>query len=201
VVKTAGGRIKALALWPPLMISPNSGLRGARSVAQIDDTFSQLLARIGELEADVRELKDREAIRVLRCTYHDLTNRGKIPELPRLFAEDAEIDYAHMGRASGGDEIRKLFGGINTSFVKQFSHNHVIEVSGDCGIGYSYFEAKLVHRGESFMVAGRFDDEYVRRDGRWLFKKVRATFYFMVPLKEGWAGEDRIKIRPRASAS
>jgi len=47
------------------------------------------------------------------------------------------------------------------------------------------------------VVAGRFDDEYIRHGGRWLFKKVRATFYFMVPLKEGWAGEERIKIRPR----
>ncbi len=170
-------------------------------MAQIDETIAQLQARIGELEADVRELKDREAIRVLRATYHDLTNQGKIPELPRLFAEDAEIDYAHMGGASGGAQIRKLFGGINTSFAKQFSHGHMVEVSGDRGTGYSYFEARVIYRGESFMVAGRFDDEYVRRDGRWLFKKVRATFYFMVPLKEGWADEDRIKIRPRAPAS
>jgi ketosteroid isomerase-like protein len=160
-------------------------------------TLSKLMARIDELEADIHELKDREAIRVLRCDYHDLTNQGKFSELPRLFADDAEIDYAHMGQASGAESIRRLFGGITASFVKQFVHNHVVDVRDDQGSGYSYFEARLVHRGESYMVAGRFDDEYVRRGGRWLFKKVRATFYFMVPLNEGWAGEERIRIRPR----
>ena len=171
-------------------------------MAPIDEAVvSRLLARIDELEAKVLELNDREAIRVLRCTYHDLTNQGKFTELPRLFADDAEIDYAHMGSASGLERIRRLFGGITASFVKQFSHNHVVQVQGDRGTGYSYFEAKLVHRAESYMVAGRFDDEYVRRDGRWLFKKVKATFYFMVPLKEGWAQEERIKIRPRAGVS
>ena len=168
-------------------------------MAQPDGIVAQLIARIDALEAEVRELKDIEAIRVLRASYHDLTNQGKIPELWRLFADDAEIDYAHMGQAAGGAEIRQMFGGIKTAFAKQFSHGHMVEVSGDRGSGYSYFEARLIHRGESYIVAGRFDDEYVRRDSRWLFKKVTATFYFMVPLQEGWAGEDRIKLRPRAT--
>jgi len=94
-------------------------------MAPMDDTeVSRLIARIAELEADVRELMDREAIRVLRCNYHDLTNQGKFTELARLFSDDAEIDYAHMGRASGADSIQRLFGGVTASFVKQFVHNH-----------------------------------------------------------------------------
>ncbi len=58
----------------------------------------------------------------------------------------------------------------------------------------SYLEATPVHKGESYLVAARFDDEYVKENGRWYFKKVKLTPYFMVPLKEGWAQEDRLKM-------
>jgi hypothetical protein len=44
------------------------------------------------------------------------------------------------------------------------------------------------------MVAARYDDEYVRQGGQWKFKKMSLTPYFMVPLHEGWAQEDRIKM-------
>lgn len=40
----------------------------------------------------------------------------------------------------------------------------------------------------------RVIDEYVKQDGQWKFKKMSLTPYFMVPLREGWAQEDRIKI-------
>ena len=39
-----------------------------------------------------------------------------------------------------------------------------------------------------------FDDEYVKEDGHWKFKKMALIPFFMVPLSEGWAGEDKIKM-------
>ena len=47
----------------------------------------------------------------------------------------------------------------------------------------------------AFLVAARYDDEYVRQNGEWKFKKMTLIPYFMVPLKEGWAQEDRLKMR------
>ena len=78
--------------------------------------------------------------------------------------------------------------------VRQFIHNHVLKVNGDRATGYAYLEAKPVYNGESYVVAARYNDEYVKRDGRWRFTKMSLTPFFMVPLKEGWAGDDLLKM-------
>jgi len=53
---------------------------------------------------------------------------------------------------------------------------------------------KPVYNGESYVVAARYNDQYLKRDGRWRFSKMSLTPFFMVPLKEGWAGDDLLKM-------
>jgi len=159
-----------------------------------------LEARVKELEATVQELTDREAIRDLRYRYHECVNEGKFADIASLFTDDGELDFGHLRHAKGRAELAAFFNRINArpaegiSFVKQFIHNHVIHLQGDRGTGFSYLEAKPVYKGESFLVAARYDDEYVKQNGQWKFKKMGLTPYFMVPLREGWAQEDRIKM-------
>jgi len=156
-----------------------------------------LEARVRELEETVRDLAHREAIRELRCRYHECINEGNVAGIPELFTRDGEIDFGHLGRARGTTKIESFFVRELTRvlpFIKQFIHNHVVRVSGETGTGFAYLEAKPVYKGESYLVAARYDDEYVREDGRWKFKKMVLTPWFMVPLREGWAGEDRIKM-------
>ena len=165
---------------------------------------SELEARVRKLEAKVQELSDLEAIRDLRFRYHECINEGRNTEIVDLFADDGELDFAHLGRAKGKAGIAAFFGGLNTSaersrpalysFVKQFIHNLVVHVHGDSADGFSYLEAKPIHKGESYLVAARYDDEYVRRNGQWKFRKMALTPYFMVPLREGWAQPNRIKM-------
>ena len=169
--------------------------------------MADLEQRIKELEGKVQELTDREAIRDLRYRYHEYVNDGKFKEIASLFTEDGVLDFAHLGKANGRAEIQKFFGGIGPeaaaadkdrkriSWVKQFIHNHVIQLHGDHGHGFSYLEAKPIYGGEAFLVAARYDDDYVKVNGEWKFKKMGLVPYFMVPLKEGWAQEDRIKMR------
>ncbi len=152
--------------------------------------------RVKQLEAKVQELSDREAIRELRCYYHEYINTAKLSDIIGLFIEDGEFDFAHLGKGQGRAAQKKFFEGLANylSTVKQFIHNQVIEVHGDTATGFSYLEAKPVYKGESYLVAGRYDDEYVRQDGQWKFKKMKFTPYFMVPLKEGWAQEQKLKM-------
>ena len=164
--------------------------------------------RLARMEARLQELEDREAIRTLRCRYHECINEGRFAAIPDLFSEDAELDFAHLGKGKGRREIAAFFGATVGSGsgpaeaeekprlyrVKQFIHNHVVEISGDSGTGYAYLFATPVYAGEAYVVAARYDDEYVRRDGRWLFRVMRLTPYYMVPLKEGWAGDDLLKM-------
>ncbi len=166
-----------------------------------------LEARVSALESKVQELVDIEAIRDLRFRYHEYINDAKFSEIAGLFTEDGDLLFGHLGSAHGHDEINRFFGGLlnkperaeksktpRISRVRQFIHNHVVEVHGDHASGFSYLEAKPVYKGESYVVAARYDDEYVRQNGQWKFKKMALTPYFMVPLKEGWAQDDLLKM-------
>jgi len=157
---------------------------------------ADLEQRIKQLEAKVQELSDREAIHELRYYYHEYINTGRLSDIVGLFTEDGEYDFSHLGKGTGRAAQKKFFEGIGNyiSTVKQFIHNHIVEVHGDTATGISYLEAKPVYKGESFLVAGRYDDEYVRHDGKWKYKKMKFTPYFMVPLKEGWAQEQKLKM-------
>jgi hypothetical protein len=168
---------------------------------------ADLEARIAALESKVRELTDIEAIRDLRFRYHEYINEAKFTEIAGLFTEEGELLFGHLGNAHGREEINRFFAGLlvkadgqnkmrppRLSRVRQFIHNHVVEVHGDHATGFAYLEAKPVYKGESYVVAARYDDEYVRQNGKWKFKKMALTPYFMVPLKEGWAQEDLLKM-------
>jgi hypothetical protein len=162
--------------------------------------------KVRELEAKVAELYDREAIRDLRFRYHECINEAQMAEIPDLFTEDGELEFGYLGHAKGREQIMKFFGGLagerttdgsprrGLYRVKQFIHNHVLHVHGDRADGYAYLEAKPVYNGEAYVVAARYNDEYVKRDGRWRFSKMSLTPFFMVPLKEGWAGDDLLKM-------
>jgi hypothetical protein len=141
-------------------------------------------------------LRDQDALRTLRCRYHECINEGKYDDIPSLFTEDGVLDFGYLGKANGRAELVKFFQGVSKllSFVKQFIHNHVVQVQGDTGTGLSYLEAKSVSKGESYLVAARYDDEYIKQNGQWKFKSMRLTPYFTVPLREGWAQEDRLKM-------
>lgn len=163
--------------------------------------------KVRELEAKVAELYDREAIRDLRYRYHECINEAQVGEIPGLFSEDGVLEFGHLGSAKGREEIRKFFSGLGENRsasgsgprrglyrVRQFIHNHVVKINGDRAEGYAYLEAKPVYNGEAYVVAARYNDEYVKRDGKWLFSKMSLKPFFMVPLKEGWAGDDLLKM-------
>jgi len=56
-----------------------------------------------------------------------------------------------------------------------------------------------VHGGKSFYVVGRFDDNYVRIDGRWFFKKVVLTVHYMIEAAEHW--ETLLPVKKNAEAA
>lgn len=159
--------------------------------------MADLEARLAALEARVQELQDRNEIQALRFSYHVAVNEKHPEMIPDLFAEDSSIDFAHLGKAQGKAQIAAFYQQALSDlvpFVKQFIHNHVITLNGDTGAGLSYLEATPIFNGESFLVAARFDDEYIRENGRWKFRKMTLVPYFMVPLKEGWAGPNKIQM-------
>ena len=94
-------------------------------------------ARLQALEAKMQDLSDREAVRSLRFRYHECINEGELEAIPALFTEDAVLDFDYLGKATGRAELTKFFQGVESllSFVKQFMHNHAVEVQGGYGQG------------------------------------------------------------------
>jgi SnoaL-like domain len=138
-----------------------------------------------------------------------LINSNAWDPVAQLFTVDAVMDYGHLGVARGRRAIRKFFGGAAAGvvgrdstehappFVKQFIHAHDVRINHadpDRSTAISYLEAKPIYHGGSYLVADRFDDEYLRVDGRWLFATATLEVWFMVPAQEGWASPDRIRM-------
>lgn len=143
--------------------------------------------RIAKLTRRLQRLEDIEAIRTLRCRYHELVNLDQGHRLHELFAPDATIAYGGRPEVTGKDDIREFFRTFPVQAARQFMSHHVVEVEGDRGRGHCDLDGRPVRNGESLFVVGRFDDEYVRIDGSWYFQSVRLTVHYMVPPGAGWA--------------
>jgi hypothetical protein len=138
------------------------------------------------LEQRLLVLESIEAIRALRCGYHELVNEDQGSRLHELFAPDASIAYGGRPEVCGRDAIRDFFAAFPVKWARQFVHNHVVHTDGRTGRGYSYLDGRPVKDGKSWYVVGRFDDEYVRIDGAWFFQRVVLTVHYMVEPGQGW---------------
>jgi hypothetical protein len=138
------------------------------------------------LEQRLQVLESTEAIRELRCRYHELVNEDQGHRLHELFAPDARIAYGGRPEVQGRNAIRDFFAAFPVKWARQFVHNHVVQTDGRTGRGYCYLDGRPVVDGKSYYVVGRFDDEYVRIDGTWFFQRVVLTVHYMVEPGQGW---------------
>jgi len=158
------------------------------------------VSALAALQARVQRLEDIEAVRTLRNRYHSCINDGRYDEIGNLFVADAVVELGYLARYEGLAAIDRGFrsmGERERFFIKQFIHSHLVEIDGDTGTGTSYLEARYARHGVSYLVSGRYDDAYVRRDGVWLFKTMVAAFYYTVPAGVGWTGDELHYLRPK----
>jgi ketosteroid isomerase-like protein len=144
------------------------------------------------LAARVRRLEDIEEIRTLRLRYHDYLNRSEFERMSGLYTADARLRIDAVAHADGIAAIHDFFVSIprGLTLIKQFIHNHLVEIDGDQARGVAYMDARYAANGESLIVAGRFDERYARTDDGWRIAETLVTLNFSVPLSVGWAGPD-----------
>lgn len=155
------------------------------SVAPTQD-LAALHSQIQAIAQRVERLDSIEAIRALRARYHELVNGDAGDRLYELFAPDAVVAYGGRAEVRGQDRIRAFFASFPIQAARQFIHSHVVQVQGDRGTGSSYLDGRPVRDGKSFYVVGRFDDEYIRVDGKWLFQRVTLSVHYMIEATERW---------------
>ena len=152
------------------------------------------------LAARVQALEDRESIRTLKSTYHTYVNDTEFDRIGELFAEDASVRLGYLMPSPepvvGRRDIQAAFSAMRTSAtqsqLKQFLTSHTVELTGpDRANGTGMLYACYGVKDEAYVVAGKYTEEYVRADGRWLFRTMNLGLYFTVPLAVGWAGPKR----------
>jgi len=149
------------------------------------------------LEERVRLIEDRDEIMRLRNLYTLFNDGGwngmgthhDMDRLMDMFAPDATWEQTpHGPRAEGHAAIRELMIGFRrTPFVIHNVMNPIIDVDGDTAKGDWHAIIVATEGGQAVWVFGKYEEEYVRLDGKWKFQHVRFVTAALCPYEEGWA--------------
>ena len=75
--------------------------------------------------------------------------------------------------------------------------NFIIDVDGDSATGKwrMLMPCTMMEDGKKVgrWILGDYVEEYVRRDGDWLFKKIDFLVNFNVPAADAWAGTEAVR--------
>ena len=156
--------------------------------------------RFAALESRLHLLEDKEEIRALRDAYHGCINDSRYADIVELFIDDAKVKLGYLAKYRGRAEIDAGFrsmGMRKNFYIKQYIHSHRIEVEGDSGTGHSYLDARYGRFGVSYLVAGRYDDKYLRTKNGWRFSEMIIEFDYTVPAGVGWTGDERHYLQPK----
>ena len=153
---------------------------------------ASLVSRLEELEGKVRDLEAANEIRNLKAAYAAACDDNYNPDvIASLFVEDATWESEGLGKFEGREAIREFFRGISSyfTFALHYGLNPQIEVTGDTARArwYLFMPCTVSDGDRALWRAGIDDEEYVRVDGRWMFKSKKSGPIFNTPYEEGWA--------------
>lgn len=145
-----------------------------------------------DMETRMTHIEDRIAISELRARYCFLVDQGRAQEAVDLFTEDGEF-HGPRNSYRGREEHLRHYSDHTLSAMWHFVTNEIIEIRGLSATGQCYCSMPCVFNGESYVCACQYDDLLSKEDGHWKFKSRKVTFYYFVPLKEGWA-KKRVQV-------
>ena len=144
-----------------------------------------------DLERRLRVLEDIETIKKLKaryCAYCD--NNYDADGIASLFTEDAVWDGGKFGRYEGREAIRTFFRGAPRIFPFAIHQvmNPIIEVEGEQAKGqwYLFQPATLAEGNQAVWLAARYEEEYVKVESEWKFKRLKVFPSFLTPYDQGW---------------
>ena len=160
---------------------------------------------MSNLEARIQHLEDLEAIRHLKHHYYshciDRSVAGEsaaIEETISRFADDMVVDFTDFPPMEGKEAVAAFFAQGVPALLSWCQHrvmNEVIEIDGDTARGRWYVDCPVVFRdGNPFditgpgFVGGRYEEEYVRENGVWKWRKITALLDVTNSFSKNWEG-------------
>ena len=137
-------------------------------------------SKTASVESRLQRLEDMEQIRAVLIDYGRFLDARDFASYSRLFAKDGEW-AGGMGTVKGPAAIQafmeKNIPGPNTAHNYHLLSNFEIEVHGDTATAWSRWAFVVPGPDGKPVIAqgGRYDDLFVREDGRWKFKRRTAS--------------------------
>jgi 3-phenylpropionate/cinnamic acid dioxygenase small subunit len=119
------------------------------------------------------QLVDRQAINDVCTTYALALDSRDWVRLRSCFTADAVADYGGTGATEGYDAIEATCRAALEPLAasQHLLGNHLVAVDGDRASSTCYFQAQHVMTGlasgSDYLVAGRYDDDFVRTPSGW----------------------------------
>lgn len=143
-----------------------------------------------EWQRRISRIESRNAIMDLIPQYSRVIDEHDLEGIVSLFTPEGYLRNA--GRqmdARGHEGIRALYRQVFTMLGPSFhySHNHLIrfdEKDEDRATGSVTGHSETFRKGAQYLAAIRYDDEYRRIEGRWLFQGRQLNFLYFCTMDE-----------------
>jgi hypothetical protein len=145
-----------------------------------------------ELGARIKVLEDIEDIKKLMASYAYWVDAFQMDDAMDLFAENARAEYGPMSY-EGKDGLANFFKEFVPNTQSWSAHqllNPIVTVEGEKAKGtwYLFCPATVLNPegNQAVWIQGRYNNEFVKIDGKWKFSLLRFVFNFVTPYEEGW---------------
>ena len=134
-------------------------------------------------QAHNSHIEDTLALKKLVDTFSNLADVKDVKSQMDLFTDDAEV-ISKTGNqtfhSKGKKEIEKAFTDYLALFqiVYHLNGQQTVEINGDHATGISYCFVTLIGDGKKNQSGVRYNDTYVKQNGKWLIKKRESNFMF-----------------------
>lgn len=166
----------------------------------VGNVNASLAVEAGSERDHLQRLVDLDAIRQLAAIYPILVDSHDLENLVALFTDDAVLHRAGQVHA-GRDELRRFYAQImdTYSMTVHTGHQHVVDLAlgGTVAVGVQMGHGEVEMAGQRMVAAYRYDDEYRRVEGRWLFARREQRYqYFSTTDELGrcLSGRQRVRV-------
>ena len=165
------------------------------------------MATLEELEARITRLADIKEIKKLQSIYGYYQDYCEWEKIVDLFTDDdPSVEEADRGVYQGKENVRKYFIDLLGDGLKKpmrpgylgimFQLQGVVAIGSDgktakgrwYGMGMEAKPTVSLHEGElrQTWIHGIYENEYVKENGKWKFKKLYFNLVFRTPFEDGW---------------
>lgn len=142
-----------------------------------------------DVEATVRALADKEAIRDLARRYAHCVWNKDVAGAVGLFTDDGEMDTGERPPIRGRAALLVSYQNMITGpSMHPYVHQHLIELDSDRATGVCYLDLRATMLdGVKMAGFGYYHDVYIRVGGEWRFRSRKLVLREYTPVPGGSA--------------